>query len=215
MSKTRLIWSTPKGEELIVYMARVSSQRSEEEKFEEPEKLIKYLIKNKHWSPFEMANMCVELHPSRVVSAQILRHNSMRFQEFSQRYADAPCFVSDIKFYLEQDAENRQVSSEEEVDPDLTQEIYEFLAKTYDFYKKLRAKKVSKETARYVLPMGTESKMYINGMVRSWIHYFQQRVDADHVQPEHLIIATDLFNIFEKEYPIIAEVIKPTLKFNK
>lgn len=215
MSKTRLIWSTPQGEELIVYMARVSSQRTEEEKFEEPEKLIKYLIRNKHWSPFEMANMCVELYPSRVVSAQILRHNSMRFQEFSQRYADAPSFASDIEFYLEKEGGNRQVSSKEQINEELYGQIDSFLNSSYNFYKELREKGVSKETARYVLPMGTESKMYVNGMVRSWIHYFQQRVDATHVQPEHLVIATDLFSIFEKEYPIIAEVIKPTLKFNK
>jgi len=199
------------AEELIAYCARVSNPKNQNNKATAP-KLLKFLIKHKHWSPFELANMCVEIKTSRAIAAQILRHRSFSFQEFSQRYSEATEFEDT---QLRRRAEKNRQSSEEEIDPKLTDNyknipasvaVRDYLWKGKALYDELIEEGVAKECARMVLPLATETTMYMNGTVRSWIHYIQLRTE-ENTQKEHRDIANEIKDIFISEFPDTSEAL--------
>jgi thymidylate synthase (FAD) len=198
-------------EELIVYIARVSNPDNQANKATAP-KLLKYLINHKHWSPFEFVDMTVEITTRRSIAAQILRHKSFSFQEFSQRYAHA-VRIQEIEL-RKQSFKNRQ-SSTEEFDPvipfrkDLTYAskiIEQHMEDTYHLYDTLIGHGVAREVARDVLPLATETNLYMKGSVRSWIHYLQLRMEED-TQKEHREIAEQIAGIFVQKFPVISEII--------
>jgi thymidylate synthase (FAD) len=187
------------AEDLISYCARVSNP-SNQLNVETAPKLLKYLITHKHWSPYEMVNMCVEIKTSRAIAAQILRHRSFSFQEFSQRYSQSTSF-EDIEWRM-QGKTNRQVG-EEEVDlpPELKNEVDTTLTNCKELYDKLIKNGLAKECARMVLPLNTSTTLYMTGNVRSWIHYLELRTKED-TQKEHRIIADKIKKIFVREFPV-------------
>jgi len=195
-------------QELICYCARVSNPGNQDNT-ETNEKLIRYLIKNNHWSPFEMVSICLEIETTRDIARQILRHRSFSFQEFSQRYA-----VADLGFeYKElrtQDTKNRQNSIPSE-NADL-QESWAYQQKTVmelssQAYKWAIDNGIAKEQARAVLPEGmTVSKMYMNGTLRSWIHYIQLR-SGNGTQKEHKLVAIACAKAIESVFPMITEFV--------
>ena len=208
MSKVTLVHSTDSGDELIAYMARVSNPTNQNNK--DSSKLIKYLIKHKHWSPFEMVNMCVEINTTRSISAQILRHRSFSFQEFSQRYANVEELElptpPDLRL---QDPKNRQNSIEDT--KLLNKEQLENVIRinylhTYDLYKNMLAAGIAKECAREVLPMGTPTRLYMNGTLRSWIHYCDLRTDNG-TQKEHRDIAIACKDLIKTNFPLTFKAI--------
>ena len=153
------------AEDLISYCARVSNP-SNQLNTETAPKLLKYLITHKHFSPYEMVNMCVEIKTSRAIAAQILRHRSFSFQEFSQRYADPTL----------QGKTNRQVGDEEvDLSPELKEEVDTTLATCKELYDKLIDKGLAKECARMVLPLTTSTTLFMSGTIRSWIHYLEEQ----------------------------------------
>lgn len=205
MTNVTLVHVTPEAEKHIAYCARVSSPNQENPEFE---KLIKYLIKHKHWSPFEMANVCLEVVTSRGISAQLLRHRSFSFQEFSQRYAEAPSTVTYPA--RRQDLKNKQNSIDDMSEDDKiwfrnAQEDVAALA--HQLYNQALKKGIAKEQARFLLPLNTETKLYINGSIRSWIHYIEVRSDAS-TQKEHRDIALQAKAILSKELPTIAKALE-------
>jgi thymidylate synthase (FAD) len=194
---------TQKAEELIVEMARVSNPDNAKNSATAP-KLLRYLIKHKHWSPFEMASMCVKIETERDISAQILRHRSFSFQEFSQRYAKAaPAEVMQIR---RQDRFNRQ-NSIDDFSPDIKEwaeaKTAVVIANTYVIYEELLELGVAKECARRILPVCTPTTLYMHGNLRSWIHYIDLRTEEG-TQLEHRAIAYKCKEIFTKEFPSIA-----------
>ena len=197
-----LVHTTPDAEKLIAYMARVSNPDNQDNP--ESERLIRYLIKHKHWSPFEMVNMCVQIETTRSVAAQILRHRSFSFQEFSQRYAQVaePSLIPQLR---RQDTKNRQ-NSIDDLDPvtvdDFNIKIENLYSLSESLYKELLAAGVAKECARDVLPLSTPTKMYMNGTLRSWLHYCALRC-ANGTQYEHKLIADQVKSIIEQEFPTI------------
>lgn len=204
MSAVSLVWVTPHAERTIGYCARVSNPASQDK---DASRLLAYCIKNHHWSIFEMANMCVEIKTTRAISAQILRHRSFSFQEFSQRYAEAPTW-SPVNA-RRQDITNRQNSID-----DLSPSIQEWWATgqqylgelAFTFYHAALANGVAKEVARFVLPMATDTTLYMNGTVRSWIHYLDLRTHES-TQKEHRDVAEDIKRLFVQELPIIATAV--------
>ena len=206
MSKVTLVHSTKDGDELIAYMARVSNPTNQSNK--DSSKLIKYLIKHKHWSPFEMVNMCVEINTTRSISAQILRHRSFSFQEFSQRYASVEELELPSPPNLRlQDPKNRQNSIEDTKllnKEQLENVIRTNYLHTYDLYKNMLAAGIAKECAREVLPMGTPTRLYMNGTLRSWIHYVELRT-ANGTQKEHQDIAFACQQLIETQFPLTYE----------
>jgi thymidylate synthase (FAD) len=200
-----LIWATPNAEQLIVKMARVSNPANESNMDTAPG-LLRYLIKHQHWSPFELANLCVKISTQRDISAQILRHRSFTFQEFSTRYA----VVSngyDLPRLRRQDNKNRQNSFddlEEDVVDVYTGRMLDLFNDIETLYEKMIDEGVAKETARRILPLCTNTTMYMNGTVRSWIHYLNLRCDSA-TQLEHREIANEIKLIFTEQFPIIAE----------
>lgn len=203
MHSAKLVWITPDAELLIGKIARVSNPNNEDNP--KVERLIKYLIKHKHWSPFEMVNMCVEIKTTRAISPQILRHRSFSFQEFSQRYAVAT--ELDIPELRRQDTKNRQ-NSIDDLDPSqvefLQKQIEGHFASAYDIYQGLLAYGVAKECARAVLPLNTVTRLYMQGTIRSWLHYVDLRGDNG-TQKEHMSIARSVGNILADEVPTIAK----------
>ena len=203
MHSAQLIHITPNAEELITYMARVSNPANQNNT-ETSARLIKYLIDHKHWSPFEMVNMCVEISTTRSIAAQILRHRSFSFQEFSQRYAKVAA-VSVIPELRLQDHTNRQNSIEAVgVDKErlkgLVDCIDNHFASSMFLYEELLEAGVAKECAREVLPLATPTTLYMNGTIRSWIHYCQLRC-ANGTQKEHQMIARDAWKLLEEHVP--------------
>jgi thymidylate synthase (FAD) len=194
-------FTTVTPEELIVYIARVSNPDNQMN-METAPKLINYLIKHKHWSPFEFVDMTVEIVTRRSIAAQILRHKSFAFQEFSQRYSTAT-EVQSIEL-RRQGKTNRQ--SSEEVIPDfaLDRDIKQHIANSKMLYDKLIKQGISRETARDVLPLATETTMYMKGSVRSWIHYLDLRCSPD-TQKEHRLIAEGIKTIFVNNFPNISD----------
>jgi|TARA_B100001741_G_C16515546_1_gene582030 thymidylate synthase (FAD) len=198
--------------ELVAYCARVSNPDNQNNK-ETSEKLIKYLMKHKHWSPLEMVSVCLEIETTRDIGRQILRHRSFSFQEFSQRYADP---TKDLEFVTRearlQDEKNRQNSIEIGTDIESFQ-----IAKQWDEYQKdiIRYARqaycwaiengIAKEQARAVLPEGnTMSRMYVNGTLRSWIHYIELR-GANGTQKEHIAIANEVAKVISNVFPLAKE----------
>ena len=204
MHKVELIHVTPNAEELVAYMARVSNPKNQDNKETAP-KLIRYLIKHKHWSPFEMVNMCVEIRTTRSIAAQILRHRSFSFQEFSQRYSEVYSLPV-LPRLREQDLINRQ-NSTPTLDPSLVDSLTDDIERHYDncmkLYHELLNKGVAKECAREVLPLSTPTRMYMNGTLRSWLHYCDLRT-ANGTQYEHKLIADEVQDIIMTEFPSIA-----------
>ena len=203
---TRLLWVTPEAERLIVKTARVSAPQNENNLATGP-RLLKYLIKHKHWSPFEMANMCLEIHTQRDISAQIIRHRSFSFQEFSQRYAETE--QAKIPKFRRQDSRNRQNSIDDLTDEqiDLLEELtYKHIKEGYELYQTMLEMGVAKETARRHLPMCSPTRIYMNGTLRSWIHYIDLRTDPG-TQWEHRTIANQAKIIFEQQFPVISEAL--------
>jgi len=187
------------GDDLIAYCARVSNP-SNQTNTETAPRLLAYCIRHGHWSVFETASMTVEIETSRAIAAQLLRHRSFTFQEFSQRYAVSSA-VEPIELRT-QDQKNRQASGEVITDPDLQRGVDAIVADAYEMYGCLVARGVSKETARMVLPLATRSRLYMTGCVRSWIHYFDQRC-SEHTQKEHCELAERIREIFAQQFPAV------------
>ena len=203
---SRLLWVTPEAERLIVKTARVSAPQNEDNLATGP-RLLKYLIKHKHWSPFEMANMCLEIYTQRDISAQIIRHRSFHFQEFSQRYAETE--QAKIPKFRRQDSRNRQNSIDDLNDEqiDLLEELtYKHIKEGYELYQTMLEMGVAKETARRHLPMCSPTRIYMNGTLRDWIHYINLRTDKG-TQWEHRTIANQAKIIFEQQFPVISEAV--------
>jgi thymidylate synthase (FAD) len=206
MSKVKVIWSTPEGEDLIAYMARVSAPENQDNKETAP-KLVKYLIKHKHWSPLEMVNVCMEIETTRDIARQILRHRSFSFQEFSQRYAVATNFeLSETRL---QDSKNRQNSLETD-DPEMqhwwTAAQLRVQSDAELMYQSALKMGIAKEQARKLLPEGlTMSKIYMNGTLRSWLHYVDIRCD-EATQKEHREVALKCRDELTKLFPNVMEV---------
>lgn len=201
MHTTTLVHITPNAEELIAYMARVSNPANQNNT-ETSAKLIKYLIDHHHWSPFEMVNMCVSIETTRSIAAQILRHRSFSFQEFSQRYAPVTTTATTPSL-RRQDTKNRQ-NSIDDLDGylklTLEGEIQEHFAKANQLYNRLLAQGVAKECARDVLPLATPTRLYMNGTIRSWIHYCQLRC-GNGTQEEHRMIANGAYKLLQEHLP--------------
>jgi len=199
------------AEDMIVYMARVSNPNNQS-MTRGDEKLIRYLIKNQHWSPFEMVNVVMEINTTRDIARQILRHRSFVFQEFSQRYADP---TKDLGFELRearlQDTKNRQNSIEVE-DRDL-QDKWNLMQQmvinnSQHAYEWAIQSGIAKEQARVVLPEGnTQSRMYMSGTLRSWIHYCQLRMENG-TQKEHMVVAKACWEIIRSQFPNVASALE-------
>lgn len=190
------------AEELIVYIARVSNP-SNQLNSETSDKLISYLIKNKHWSPFEMVDMTMEIITSRGIAQQILRHRSFSFQEFSQRYSKVN-EMEPIQLRLQAE-KNRQSSSNklsEEQNQYFQNKVSIVINRCEDVYKEMIEFGIAKECARFILPITTQTKIYMKGSIRSWIHYLQIRCD-EHTQLEHREIALTIKETFRMNFPNI------------
>ena len=201
----KLVHITPNAEELISYMARVSNPANQTNQETAP-RLIRYLIKHHHWSPFEMVNMCVEINTTRSIAAQILRHRSFSFQEFSQRYAKVAA-VSVMPELRLQDHTNRQ-NSIDDLDY-LRQDLYSskiqhLFDESYRLYNQLLEEGVAKECAREVLPLATPTTLYMNGTIRSWLHYVDLRT-SNGTQKEHALIAAQIQDILYQHLPNVCE----------
>ncbi len=196
-----LVHITPNAEELIAYMARVSNP-SNQNNTETSAKLIKYLINHQHWSPFEMVNMCVEINTTRSIAAQILRHRSFSFQEFSQRYAQVE-LRPEIPELRRQDTKNRQNSIddlEEDKKKFFDAKIGHLYSECYRVYQDLLDAGIAKECAREVLPMSAPTRLYMNGTIRSWLHYCDLRT-SNGTQKEHAVIAGQIQDILYSQIP--------------
>jgi len=197
-----IISITPNAEQQILYMARVSSDQSNDSVG-----LIKYLIRNKHWSPFELAHATFEINTSRTIAHQILRHRSFSFQEFSQRYASPN---ETVKYNARNQAESNRQSSAENVDAETqrwwraAQDDIENIA--FGYYEAALARGIARECARFILPEATETKMYMAGSIRSWIHYFELRCD-EHTQLEHRRLALAMRALLAEHLPTIKEAL--------
>ena len=209
MNHVKLISVTPDAEKNIAYCARVSNPNNQEN--EKIAGLLKYCINHQHWSIFEMAFMTLEINTTRGLAAQILRHRSFTYQEFSQRYADSSLLADKIPMIdlRRQDTKNRQ-NSIDDVDEFTKQEfeiqIQRHFASAMDLYQTMLDKGIAKECARFVLPLATPTRIYMSGSIRSWIHYIQLR-SANGTQKEHMDIANECKCIFAGEFPVIAEAL--------
>ena len=199
----KLITSTPNAEETMGYVARVSNPNNQDNP--KVAGLLGYCIKHQHWSVFEQAHMTLEIETTRAIAAQILRHRSFTFQEFSQRYANTNLLGSIPAPELRrQDSKNRQNSIDdipEEQTKRLQDQIERYFAEGIDLYNELIREGVAKECARFVLPLATPTRIYMTGSVRSWIHYIDLR-SAHGTQKEHMDIVKEVRDIFKKEFPV-------------
>jgi thymidylate synthase (FAD) len=202
MHNVELVHVTPDAESLIAYMARVSNPNNQDNP--ESERLIKYLIKHRHWSPFEMVNMCVQIETTRSVAAQILRHRSFSFQEFSQRYAQVtePLLIPQLR---RQDLKNRQ-NSTDDLNKTTVNEFNVKINSLFDLsqalYDEMLLAGVAKECARDILPLASPTKLYMNGTLRSWLHYTDLRC-ANGTQLEHKQIADQVKSLIEQQFPTV------------
>ena len=205
----KLVSSTPDAEKLMAYVARVSNPNNQgNDKFAG---LLKYCIKHGHWSVFEQAYMTVEINTTRGLAAQILRHRSFTFQEFSQRYADTNLLADEIPMFdlRSQDLKNRQNSNDdvpENKKKDLQEKIAQHFVDSMDLYNELLANGIAKECARFVLPLATPTRIYMTGSVRSWVHYIDLR-SAHGTQKEHMDVAEGVRSIFTEQFPTVAEAL--------
>jgi len=206
-TQIKLISVTPDAEKHMAYCARVSNPNNQEnEKFSG---LLKYCIQHQHWSIFEQASMTLEINTSRGIAAQILRHRSFTYQEFSQRYADSSLLAETIPVpeLRRQDTKNRQ-NSIDDLDPEFVElsnkQIETYFAQGMSLYQHLLDNGVAKECARFVLPLATPTRLYMTGSVRSWIHYIDLR-SANGTQKEHMDIANAAKSIFCEQFPAVSE----------
>ena len=209
-SQIKLISVTPNAEQTMAYVARVSNPSNQAN--ENYAGLLRYCIKHNHWSVFEQAHMTLEIETNRGIAAQILRHRSFTFQEFSQRYADANLLAADIPVpeLRRQDEKNRQ-NSTDDLDPMqkvfLEAAISEHFIAANDLYKRLLEAGVAKECARFVLPLAVPTRIYMTGSVRSWAHYIDLR-SAHGTQKEHMVIAEGCREVFKEQFPSVAEALE-------
>jgi len=208
-TNVKLISVTPDAEQTMAYVARVSNPANQDS--ENYAGLLRYCIKHNHWSVFEQAHMTLEIETSRGIAAQILRHRSFTFQEFSQRYADVELLTSEIPVpeLRRQDTKNRQNSVddlEEEKIFMMNKMIRDLFRDAQDLYEFLLSQGVAKECARFVLPLATPTRLYMTGSVRSWIHYVDLR-SAHGTQKEHMDIAEAVRCVFTCEFPVVSEAL--------
>ena len=205
----KLISVTPDAEKHIAYCARVSNPSNQEN--DSFEGLIKYCIKHKHWSIFEQAFLTIELETTRAIAAQVLRHRSFTFQEFSQRYADSSMLMDKIPLpeLRRQDTKNRQ-NSIDDLDPFDKQNLELQMQTLFDssmaLCQQMLKRGVAKECARNVLPMCVPTRMYMSGSVRSWVHYIDLR-SANGTQKEHMTLANECKAIFVEQFPVISQAL--------
>ena len=205
----KLISVTPDAEKNIAYCARVSNPNNQDS--DNIARLLKYCIEHKHWSIFEMASLNLEINTTRGLAAQILRHRSFNFQEFSQRYADATLLSEEIPTFelRRQDTKNRQ-NSINDIDQETVvkwnTKIREHFAKSKALYDGMITDGIAKECARFILPLATPTRLYMNGTLRSWITYIALR-EKSGTQKEHMIIAKECKQIFYEQFPIISEAL--------
>jgi thymidylate synthase (FAD) len=206
----RLISVTPEAEKTMGYVARVSNPNNQENP--KVAGLLSYCIKHNHWSVFEQAFMTLEIETTRAIAAQILRHRSFTYQEFSQRYADSSMLADDIPLFdlRRQDTKNRQ-NSIDDIDPFIKQEFEIKIRKHFDeamkIYKEMLDAGIAKECARGVLPLNTPTRIYMSGSCRSWMHYINLR-SANGTQKEHMDIANACKQIFVEQFPVCAEALE-------
>ena len=210
MEKVKLVQVTPDAEQTMAYIARVSNPKNQENPSFEG--LLKYCIKHGHWSVFEQAYMTLEIETSRAIAAQILRHRSFTYQEFSQRYADSSLLADEIPLpkLRRQDTKNRQ-NSIDDID-DFKKQRFEIAMKRYfeegmDIYKTMLDAGIAKECARMVLPLATPTRIYMTGSCRSWAHYIALR-SANGTQAEHMDIANQAKAIFCEQYPTVGKAME-------
>ena len=206
----KLVSVTPDAEQTMAYVARVSNPANQDN--ENYAGLLRYCIKHNHWSVFEQSFMTLEIETTRAIAAQILRHRSFTFQEFSQRYADSSLLSKKIPLpeLRRQDTKNRQNSID-----DLDQETIDLLTRQMDtlfsssmaLYQQMLDRGVAKECARNVLPLCTPTRIYMSGSCRSWIHYINLR-SANGTQLEHMRVAEDCKKIFVEQFPTVAEALE-------
>jgi|TARA_R100000234_G_scaffold115019_1_gene90622 thymidylate synthase (FAD) len=204
----RLISITPDAEKTMAYIARVSNPANQEN--ENYSGLLKYCIKHNHWSVFEQSSMTVEIETTRAIAAQILRHRSFTYQEFSQRYADAKLLETiELPELRRQDTKNRQ-NSIDDLDPKvvetLNKQMITLFSSAYSLYNQMLEDGVAKECARMVLPLCTPTRLYMTGSCRSWIHYINLR-SANGTQKEHMIIAQAIKEIFIQQFPAVSDAL--------
>ena len=209
MNLVELVSKTPNAEETMAYIARVSNPKNQTNK--DYSKLLKYCIKNEHWSVFEQAYMTVEIKTNRGIAAQILRHRSFTFQEFSQRYADSTQLGKiNVPELRRQDTKNRQNSIEdlsEKTRNKFQDKISKHFTESMKLYEEMLEAGIAKECARFVLPLATPTKIYMTGSCRSWIHYINLR-SANGTQKEHKQIAENCKELFCNEFPIVANALE-------
>ena len=206
----KLISVTPDAEKTMAHIARVSNPNNQDNP--NYAGLLRYCIKHNHWSVFEQSSMTLEIETTRAIAAQILRHRSFTFQEFSQRYADTNLLAEEIPMFdlRHQDTKNRQNSLDDvpyNKKKDLEYKIAEHFVEAMDLYNELLASGIAKECARFVLPLATPTRMYMTGTIRSWIHYLQLR-GGHGTQKEHMEIAHAIEEIFIKEFPTISDALE-------
>ena len=205
----KLVSVTPDSEKTMGYVARVSNPNNQDNP--KVAGLLSYCIKHGHWSVFEQAHMTVEIETTRGLAAQVLRHRSFTFQEFSQRYADVSHIREDIPLpeLRRQDDKNRQ-NSIDDVDPEVVErfnkEMRSHFDKSIDLYKSMLHAGIAKECARFVLPLATPTRIYMTGSVRSWIHYINLR-SAHGTQKEHMELVEEIRSVFKEQFPIVAQAL--------
>ena len=208
--KVKFVTATPKAEETMGYVARVSNPQNQDNP--KVAGLLGYCIKHGHWSVFEQAHMTVEIETTRGLAAQILRHRSFTYQEFSQRYADVSHIREDIPLpeLRSQDLKNRQ-NSIDDVDPakveSFNKEMRSLFDQSIDLYKKMLHAGIAKECARFVLPLATPTRIYMTGSVRSWVHYIDLR-SAHGTQKEHMDLVENVRKVFVEQFPIVSEALE-------
>ena len=208
-NQIKLVSVTPDAEKLMAYVARVSNPKNQDN--DQFGGLLKFCLKHGHWSVFEQAFMTVEINTTRGLAAQILRHRSFTYQEFSQRYADSSMLGDEIPLpeLRRQDDKNRQ-NSIDDVDPFVSQDfelkIKRHFVEGMKLYKEMLDAGIAKECARFVLPLATPTRLYMTGSVRSWVHYIDLR-SAHGTQKEHMEVAEGVRSIFKEQFPPVAEAL--------
>ena len=205
----KLVSVTPDAEKTMAYVARVSNPKNQDnEKFAG---LLRYCIQHGHWSVFEQAHMTVEINTTRGLAAQILRHRSFTYQEFSQRYADSSLLGDEIPLpaLRSQDLKNRQ-NSVDDVDPSIIEKYNELMGNHFKegmkLYQQMLDDGIAKECARFVLPLATPTRLYMTGSCRSWIHYINLR-SAHGTQKEHMDLVENVRSIFKEQFPTVSEAL--------
>ena len=208
--RVKLVSVTPDAEQTMAYIARVSNPKNQDN--EKYAGLLRYCIKHNHWSVFEQSTMTLEIDTTRAIAAQILRHRSFTFQEFSQRYADSSLLSNKIPLpeLRRQDDKNRQ-NSIDDLDPFEVQKLEMQMKTLFDssmaLYQQMLGRGVAKECARMVLPLCTPTKIYMTGSCRSWIHYINLR-SAHGTQKEHMVIAEGCRKVFTEQFPAVSEALE-------